>query len=97
MCIGKHAESLQGSERGGTHRGISVLQTSGGGGDVARVSGDGDRTAIDGRHCLRRSVRVITTYAVPKAIVIATTAPITSAMPELATTAHKRRRGLGLL
>ena len=36
---------------------------------------------------------MITRYAVPNAIVIASTVPMTIAMPELATAAHTRRSG----
>jgi len=40
---------------------------------------------------------VVTTKAVPKAMVTARTAPITTAMPELATIAHTLRIGPGRL
>lgn len=61
------------------------------------MPGDGDGASIRGGHCFRRSVSVITTYAVPKAMVIAMTAPMTIAMAELASADHTRRNGLGRL
>ena len=62
---------------------------------VAGVPGDGDGAPVDHRHCFSRSVSVVTIHARLNAVTVASTAPMTSASPELATTAHTRRSGAG--
>ena len=77
-----------------------VGQSSASSRDVARVTGDRDGpTAIGSRRGHRqdfkRSVSVTTTYAVPNAMTIALTTPITTPSPALATPDTNRRIGFG--
>ena len=87
----EHAEALQRAERGRPHVAGGRSEPGLGRRHVAGVTGEGDGAPID--HFLSRSVNVTTIHARPKPVTVAKTAPITTARPPLATTAHTRRSG----
>ena len=89
QAVVEHAESFEGAERRFAHTGIAGGQATPRRLGIAGVPGDGDLAAV--RHCLSRSVSVVTIHARLNAVTVASTAPMTSANPELATTAHTRR------
>jgi hypothetical protein len=99
--VGQECQPLKCTQRGGPNSVIVAEPSSLGSCGVASVSGNGDAStfgtvAVFG-HCFKRSVRVVTRYAVPKAMMIAVTAPIMIANPELAKTAQTRRMTFGRL
>jgi hypothetical protein len=85
------AEALERTQRGGPHVGVVGAEPGLRCRHVAGVAGEGDGAAVD--HRFSRSVSVTTSHARPKAVTVATRAPITTASPPLATAAQTRRSG----
>ena len=87
----ERTESVERAERGGPHAGVGVGQALLGRHHVAGVPGQCHGPPVHERQDLSRSVSVVTTQARLKAVTVASTAPMTIANPDPATTAHTRR------
>lgn len=95
LTIGERSEAFQRSECRGSHLRVVIGEPVPCRVDIAAMAGD--RNFTSSGHDFKRSVRVITTNAALNAMMIANTAPMTTAMPALAAAAQTRRRTLGRL
>ena len=95
--VGERAASLQRAERCGPDLGFVVEQRVGGGASVPSMAGDHDGSEPIGgrRHWRSRSVSQMMANAKAKAITIADSTPVSTAMPPLAAAARTRRMGPG--
>lgn len=92
--IGQLTEPLERTQCGGTNRRLVRVERTSSGVDVTGVTGERHLPARrPGGHSFSRPVSVTTMYASAKATTVASSTPMTMAIPELATIAQIRRIG----